>query len=353
MFNIQNLTTMIRKYSFLVALAILALQSCEDEAFGPVLTPGGAPTITAPAANAAFVFQENQAAQPFGVFTWTSADFGFEAGTRYTLEMDLASNNFSEPVSLGAVNSLELRGKTINDINSILINKNVAGGTPTDVQLRVKASVSDEVDALVSAPITIKITPFESTVVYPQLQVPGAYQGWAPSDNNTVIFSVGFNKKFEGYIYFPTPTEFKYTDGPAWDVNYGDDGANGTLEKNGANISAADAGMYKLNVDLDALTHTFTKATWGLIGSATPTGWNSDTDMVFDAATNSLSLTLDLIVGEIKFRANDDWGLNMGDDGANKILEYNGANIAIAEAGNYTVTLKLNGAKYRYTIQKN
>jgi starch-binding outer membrane protein SusE/F len=258
---------MIRKYIALLGLSVLFLQSCEDEAFGPVLKRGAAPTITAPAANATFVLQENQAAQPFGTFTWTSADFGFEAGTRYTLEMDLAGNNFAAAIPLGAVNALQITNKTIGEINAVLINKNIAGGTPTDVQIRVVASVGDDVDPLISAPVTLRITPFESTVVYPQLQVPGSYQGWAPTDNNTVIFSAGFNKKYEGYVYFPNAgTEFKYTDGPAWDVNYGDDGANGTLEKNGANIVAADAGMYKLNVDLTALTHTYTRTSWGLIG---------------------------------------------------------------------------------------
>ena len=58
--------------------------------------------------------------------------------------------------------------------------------------------------------------------------------------------------------------------------------------------------------------------------------------------------------GEVKFRANDGWDINFGDDGANGSLEYGGANIAIASAGNYTITMDLHeAARYKYTIKKN
>jgi starch-binding outer membrane protein SusE/F len=75
--------------------------------------------------------------------------------------------------------------------------------------------------------------------------------------------------------------------------------------------------------------------------------------MTYDAVENALVITTNLVVGEIKFRANDDWAINFGDDGNNKTLEYGGANIPVAEAGNYTIKLKLNAAKYKYTITKN
>lgn len=88
--------------------------------------------------------------------------------------------------------------------------------------------------------------------------------------------------------------------------------------------------------------------------SATPDGWNSDQDMTYDATENKWTITLSLIGGEMKFRANDDWAINFGDDGGNASLEYNGANIAIASYGNYTITLHLHEAgKYTYGKMKN
>ncbi|HRD82619.1 MAG TPA: SusF/SusE family outer membrane protein, partial [Saprospiraceae bacterium] len=54
--------------------------------------------------------------------------------------------------------------------------------------------------------------------------------------------------------------------------------------------------------------------TVGIIGTATPNGWDSDTDMVQDAAdTAKWTLTITLVQGEAKFRANNGWDVNWGD----------------------------------------
>jgi hypothetical protein len=201
-----------------------------------------------------------------------------------------------------------------------------------------------------SGPLTVSPVFVPKKSSYPVMYVPGSHQGWAP-DKAPVIASVKSDKNFEGYVYFKdASTQFKFTEGPNWDVNYGDDGANGTLDKNGANIVAADPGYYKINVNLNALTYTVAKTDWGIIGSATADGWNSDQNMKFDAATGLWSASLDLKVGEIKFRANDGWDINYGDDGANGSLDASGSNIAIATAGTYTVTMKLGAPDYTYTI---
>ena len=79
---------------------------------------------------------------------------------------------------------------------------------------------------------------------------------------------------------------------------------------------------------------------WGIIGDATPNAWNDpDTDMTYDAGTSTWRITLDLVVGQMKFRANDDWAWNYGDNGADGSLENDGDNIVVDTAGNYTVVL--------------
>ena len=58
--------------------------------------------------------------------------------------------------------------------------------------------------------------------------------------------------------------------------------------------------------------------------------------------------------GKFKFRANDDWGINFGDNGADFKPEYDGADIVISAAGNYTISLDLSaGGNYAYTLKKN
>ncbi|MBL7966185.1 MAG: RagB/SusD family nutrient uptake outer membrane protein [Prolixibacteraceae bacterium] len=185
------------------------------------------------------------------------------------------------------------------------------------------------------------------------LYVPGGYQGWDPAKTTTVLRSASNDGKFEGYLYFKDDnTEFKFCETPNWDKNWGDTGANGTLESGGDNIKAAKAGYYKINVDINAKTYTMLKTDWGIIGDATADAWNSDQNMTFDAATNLWTAILDLSNKAIKFRANDGWDLNYGDDGANASLEPGGANISIASAGKYKITLNLNQLPYTYSLEK-
>jgi hypothetical protein len=98
-------------------------------------------------------------------------------------------------------------------------------------------------------------------------------------------------------------------------------------------------------------TYTAVATDWGVIGSATPGGWDNDTDMTYDPETGIWSVTLDLIDGAFKFRANDGWDINLGGDLNN--LSYNGSDIPITE-GNYTITLDLsNPQQYSATIVQN
>ena len=55
---------------------------------------------------------------------------------------------------------------------------------------------------------------------------------------------------------------------------------------------------------------------------------------------------------ELKFRANSDWGINLGDEGGDGVLEAGGANVKLA-AGTYSVVLNLsNAGYYTYSFTK-
>ncbi|MHA8088125.1 SusE domain-containing protein [Aquirufa sp. Wall-65K1] len=143
-----------------------------------------------------------------------------------------------------------------------------------------------------------------------------------------------------------------------WGLNYGDDGANGSLESGGANIAIAVDGFYLVTFnqkELKVKIETF--KVWGIVGSATASGWGGP-DMKFrpDFGTEGLWYlnNISLSAGEVKFRLNDDWGVNYGDDGANGSLESGGANIAVGSAGVYNVKLDFrNPAAPTYTLIKN
>ncbi|WP_167610972.1 RagB/SusD family nutrient uptake outer membrane protein [Maribellus sediminis] len=206
--------------------------------------------------------------------------------------------------------------------------------------------------------LTPKIKSAKATADYPVIYVPGGYQSasgyggdWSP-DVAPMLGAVNSDDNYEGYVYFADAAEFKFTAGPNWDVNWGDNGGDGILDPGGANLSVTEAGYYKMNVNIADLTYTITKTDWGIIGSATAGGWDSDQNMEFDAASKTWVAEIDLAAGEIKFRANDDWGINYGDDGADGVLEAGAANIAIAEGGSYKITMKLENPDYTYTVEK-
>ncbi|MBI5915464.1 MAG: RagB/SusD family nutrient uptake outer membrane protein, partial [Bacteroidetes bacterium] len=102
---------------------------------------------------------------------------------------------------------------------------------------------------------SVIVSPNDGNLGYPLLNVPGGYQGWDPANNATALSSPNSDDNYEGYFWFEAGTEFKFALG-GWDTNWGDDGANGTLEPGGANLVIAEAGFYKINVDLTALTYT-------------------------------------------------------------------------------------------------
>jgi hypothetical protein len=192
--------------------------------------------------------------------------------------------------------------------------------------------------------------PPKNTKVYPIVYVPGSYQGWDPTNTNTVIASQASNSQYEGYLNLPAGAQFKFCTTPNWNHNYGGDG-NGNLVPNGNNISVTDLGYYKINIDTVALTYTVIKTAWTVIGDATPGGWNTDTPMSYDTVSKTWGATVDLTVGGLKFRANGAWDINYGDDGTKTgILKAGGDNISIPDAGTYTITMKLGIPDYTYTI---
>jgi hypothetical protein len=181
--------------------------------------------------------------------------------------------------------------------------------------------------------------------------VPGAHNEWDPANETTVLGSVNSDENYEGYLYFSAGDEFKFCTMPNWDRNFGDDGADGVLDPGGANISVAEEGYYKINVDTATKVYTLLKTEWGVIGDATADLWDADQDMTWDADSGYWTAILDLTVGSIKFRANDDWAINYGDDGADGILGQDAANIAITAAGRYEIKLKLGSPDYTYSLE--
>jgi len=349
---------------FLIIAAGLFITSCEKDKEGPFLnTSVAAPQMTAPSTGTTFVLTEAIETQDMAAFTWSVPDYGFKAAPLYALQIDKPGNNFKNATNLVTTTKPEYKPK-VSDFNlKILLFGGIPGEEGT-YEMRVKATLTDSLPALVSGPITVKVTPFEKVILYPMLFVPGDHNGWNQKDSAAAIYSVKDDGVFEGWLNFTTATTgFKLLKVPDWQEanTIGDpvaSGQSGTLQIGswGGNNIKIDAGVgyYRIKADLNSKTYSYTKTTsWGIIGPAQAGGWDNDTDMTYDPVTDTWKATLNLTADQMKFRADNAWTLNYGDDGADRKLEVNGANIAVPAAGNYTVTLDLSGAVYKYKLVKN
>ncbi len=96
---------------------------------------------------------------------------------------------------------------------------------------------------------------------------------------------------------------------------------------------------------------------WGLLGDATSKGWeDNQPDIALQESKQVKGIwvlpKIALTKGSIKFRLNNYWSFNYGDNGANGILDKDGKNITV-EAGTYVITLDLRDAeKPVYRLQK-
>jgi hypothetical protein len=168
-------------------------------------------------------------------------------------------------------------------------------------------------------------------------------------DDETPLTYYPALKTWRGGMHL-TAADIKFRANHDWGFNYGSSAKNSTLNAGGDNIPISVEADYYIILDLSKpQEYTYSANRWGIIGDATADSWNSDQNMTWDAAKKVMTATLALKKGDIKFRANDDWGLNYGGD-INALTE-GGNNIPIGEAGNYTITLDL--ATKKCTITKN
>lgn len=186
--------------------------------------------------------------------------------------------------------------------------------------------------------VTLDMNNLTYTVGKPVLYMAGDANGWATNDYLAGEDGVHFT----GFMYL-NQNGFKFCTQPEWKgTNYG---ANFDTAPDAGNITMTEeAGYYKVDVDLSAKTYTLIPITTiGIIGSASPNGWDSDVDMTYvpyNAETKALGYweakDITLASGEIKFRANDDWAINWGGDV--NALTQGGGNISV-DAGTYDIKL--------------
>ncbi|HEX8270051.1 MAG TPA: SusE domain-containing protein [Flavobacterium sp.] len=363
----------------LSALALLLSMTigCENDDQTTVQATGG-PELLTPTDGSSYVLSpvdaENEEAM---TLVWDHARYDQETAANYAVEVATAGTGFAAVVDgltgLMVTDALPLTMTssrfsvlTVDKLNDIAIASGIAPFESGDLEIRIKSWLGNNISLVqYSNSITITVTPY--TTETPRLYLRGNFtagSGYGPNwgDNTTPPFigAEAFGStNFEGYIYMnDAAPEFKMMPTSAdFSGDYGDadgSGATGVLVQEGeSNIKAPGAGYYwvKANTDPAVMTYSLTETDWAVIGSATPGGWDNDTDMTYNPATKVWTVVLTLTTGEIKFRANDAWAINYGDAGTNGTLDFNdGTNIPVT-AGTYLITLDLSNPRaYTYTL---
>lgn len=321
----------------LILIGLITI-SCSDDIqdVGPVATESGINLIN-PTSGFNMVLDGSKLNQVATAFVWSDTDNNASSSIDYTVEAALSGTDFAAPLSLGTTSNLFL-DVTIGNLDTTAKALGIQPLTEGVMDIRVTSANGT------SNIITIKVTPYQ-----PNWGIIGSatQYGW---DNSTDMIYNPQTGKYSISVYLNSG-EFKFRLDNSWNVNYGDDGNNLSLESGGANIPLTTAGNYTIVLDIANLAYTITPIVdaWGIIGSATPTGWDNDTLLDFDSLTNTYSMIIDLVPGEFKFRLNHDWGTNYGDNGNNLSLDLNGSNIPVAAEGTYFITADFSGLTYTIT----
>ena len=316
---------------------------------------------------------------------WNEPDFGAPATITYVVEISTSSNFGSIAMSSGDLSSnhMALSVKDLLGIAETLGLDEDGSTTNTDGSPNNAATLYARVSAYAGTTSTganpSTTTSKSATINIELLETAGcedpamsnwglvgsAVNGWGgisrgfSNTNDIELLQVG-DGIFQGYATL-LDGEFKFRQDGAWAVNLGDE--NGKLVANGPNI-AASAGTYLVTLDINESTYSLGNVTsdiWGIVGSGVTIqkddgsgdvaawgGGAADTKFFPDPCNDGIYLMMGVLLqdGEIKFRKDDAWAENLGDE--NGKLVANGPNIGVS-AGTYDIVLDITNSTYTMT----
>lgn len=342
-----------------LALLLIAGVSCENDD-QTIASASGGPELLTPLDGSSYTLSPATATAEITTLVWNHADYSVQTEVNYDVEVALSGTDFATVVPAGSTTNRFLVW-THEALNAVALQAGLIPYSAGDLDVRIKSSLGSNSEMVAySNTITLTITPY--TTDLPQIAVPGNHQGWSPSTAPRLAASGFGQTDYEGYVALDGEFKFVGPNGSGayeWgNDDWGDDGTfSGMLALTGESNCTATAGYYKINANTTTLAYTTTLTTWGVLGSATAPvtggdGWGTDANMTYNPTTKKWSIVINLVGGqEIKFRANDAWGLNYGDNGADASLEEGGSNIAVPSTGDYLVELDLSNPRaYTYTL---
>jgi hypothetical protein len=236
------------------SMALLAaVTACKKDEVRAVLTPAGAPTLTA-STNAATLTTAT-ASSTAVTYTWTAANFGYPAAVTYTLQFDKKGGSFASPVTFNGGTAAGSLALTVTQLSKVFTDLGYPIGSPAQVDARVVASVSDKATKQNSGVTTISATPIP--ICIPTTDSWGivgpAGDGWPGSPNPVTDRMLTYDCYSQSYSLRTTLNVgvLKLRANKDWGTNLG---GSGDLTKgipvtlNGSDIQIATAGTYTVTL---------------------------------------------------------------------------------------------------------
>lgn len=255
-----------------------SLFSCKKQLEQLTLLGGNAPVLTASVTGSIPLAYANENSEAVKLM-WNNPDYKFSNGVSsqdvsYNLEIDTVGANFSSPKKkmISVKNNLS-QSFTQKELNLILLNDmELTIGTTYNLQVRITSSLSTNGAApLTSNTLTFAAKPYQDpTLLPPDLFITGdaTGAGWTNSPPDDQKFTYKGSKKYELTIAFVPGKQYKFLSQKGqWQPQYGSSSSTGgALQVNDGTTSdppaintPAEAGNYKITVDMSALTYEIVK----------------------------------------------------------------------------------------------
>jgi hypothetical protein len=341
--------------SLLAVTLITGFASCTDEQDLRFADNAAEFRILSPVSGEGVILSPETPTNPGLSMTWEDMDYGTPTEVSYTVQVDKSGDNFDTPIDLVTTTNTYVT-VTSDALNGASVGAGLVPFTQGGLEIRVRSTVGTTgSEEKFSDVITYLVTPYSTDL--PKLAVPGNHQGWNPPTAPRVASSGFGQTDYEGYIWLDGGFKFVAPD-PAGNFNWGntdwgDDGTfSGVLAESGESDITATAGYYRVKANTTTLLYSIEPTTWGIVGAATPGGWDNSTPLTYNSSTKKWEGTVALTAGEYKFRANNAWAINLGGDpDEDGSMNYDGPNLSVAAGGNYTVVLDLsNPRQYSYSV---
>lgn len=310
--------------------------------------PETPPVLISPSAGTSVVLSDATPDETAITVEWEDPDFNSattQATITYDIETALAGTDFTTIASVGTTVDMYSMNISHADLNDAALTAGILPEEVGGLDIRIKATIATASGDLVrySESASISVTPYSTSVGLSTWGIIGSgYNNWGAFADGS-FYTTDQPNIIVAYVTLITG-EIKFRENNDWGNNFGDTGADGTLEPGGDNI-AVTAGTYKITVNFNDNTWTSEQFSLGIVGSGYNDWGNAGPDAKFyyDQITNSFKVGVKLVDGEIKFRVNNDWGTNYGGSGG--VLSLNGSNLAVT-AGYYTVSVDLENNTY-------